>query len=203
MSVQADLEALRTKTLQGLEHINQALFQPANAWPSRYLLLLVLAALVFQVLHPIIMGDTDMWYHLSGGRLFWVEGKIPDHPYFSFAFADRKWVAYFWGFQALIYPIFDAFGYQGLVITRALLFTASFALIVAYLCAGRPRKANWALVALAIIYLLLLDGRAYQLRPHLVSYTMIPLFLYILEHRRQWLPALPAGWLNSPRLTAT
>lgn len=199
MSVKDDIQALRRKIDRGIGQINQTIFDSSGTLPTRYLILLILAAFVFQLAQPVVMGDTDMWYHLSGGRLFWDQGELPDHPYFSFAFADRKWVAYFWGFQAVIYPVYEAFGYQGLVVCRALLFTAGFGMIAAFVYAGRRDHFNWLLVALAILYLLLMGGRGFQLRPHLVSYAMIPAFLYILEFRRNWLwilPLLTVAWAN-------
>lgn len=176
-----------------------AIFQQPVSKLGWYLIGLVIAGLLFQFAQPIVMGDTDMWYHLSGGRYFWTTGNIPDHPYFSFAFSEREWIAYYWGFQALIYPVFDTFGYQGLVVLRAALFTAGFALVSAFLYQSNDRRVTWVIALVAILYLLILDLRALQLRPHLVSYAMIPLFQFILEHRKKWMPALPvftAIWGN-------
>lgn len=199
MSALSEIHALQQAALNALERASQIAFARPNAWLARYFILLLLAFLAYQLASPVVLGDTDMWYHLAGGRFFWTTGAIPDTPYFSFAFPYREWTSYFWGFQAAIYPVYEALGYQGMVIVRALLFIASLFVVGVFIRRSNNNRWSWAAILLVIGYFLLIEGRAYQLRPHLVSYALIPLFLYILEYRPRWLPALPlltALWAN-------
>ncbi|MCB1864540.1 MAG: tetratricopeptide repeat protein [Chromatiales bacterium] len=181
-----------------IDRFQLAVLRPPPRVLGWYLIALLAFAFAMQLATPIHKGDTDMWYHLSGGRHFWTEGHVPTSAYFSFIAQDRQWVNYFWGFQALIFPIMESFGYGGLSALRGLLYLAGVATIVAFLASG-PRRLNLALALLAIGYIVLLDGRAHQLRPHLVSYFAIALFLLILERRPRWAPALPVVgviWAN-------
>jgi len=171
-----------------------------SRWESGYVVLLLGFVLVYQLASPIVLGDTDMWYHLNGGRYFWEHGEVPTSPFFSFNDPERVWVNYYWGFQALVYQVHAVAGYQGLVILRALLVVAGLVMIWHVIAGFRqPQTAGLALLVLLALYVVLVDGRAYQLRPHLVSYFFIPFFVYVLEHRPRLVALLPpatALWVN-------
>lgn len=169
-------------------------------WVTVYPAALLLFALVVQLKSPIVLGDTDMWYHLNGGRFFWTEGRPPDFPFFSFNAADREWVNYYWGFQAIVYQVHATWGYLGLVVVRSALAFLGLLGVWRFIAGYRTAAASpvW-LLGLFALFVILMDGRAYQLRPHLVSYALIPAFLYVLEHRPRYAPLLPLAtvlWVN-------
>ncbi len=173
----------------------------SSRWEGGYVVLLLGFVLVYQIASPIVLGDTDMWYHLNGGRYFWENGEVPTSPFFSFNDPERTWVNYYWGFQALVFKTHEFAGYHGLVVLRAVLVTAGLVMIWRVIAGFRlPETAGLALLALLAIYVILVDGRAYQLRPHLVSYILIPLFIYVLEHRPRLVFVLPFAtvvWVNA------
>ncbi len=167
-----------------------------------YLLLLSACLVAYLIATPVGSGDTDLWYHMNGGRLLWEFDRLPDTPFYSIfdADGDRSWVNYFWGFQALSYLAHDALGYPGLILLRLVLVGVAFAAITAIALRPEDRAAQraWALVLVALVIMVFV-GRAAQIRPHLFSYAMIPLFILILQHHRRWLPALPVltvAWIN-------
>jgi tetratricopeptide (TPR) repeat protein len=172
----------------------------SSRWEGGYVVLLLGFVLIYQLASPIVLGDTDMWYHLNGGRYFWEHGEVPTSPFFSFNEPERAWVNYFWGFQALVYQVYDLAGYQGLIVLRAILVFAALFMIWRVITGFRqPQTAGLALLVLLAFYVVVVDGRAYQLRPHLVSYFFIPTFIYVLEHRPRlvWLlPPATALWAN-------
>jgi hypothetical protein len=172
-----------------------------SRWEGGYVVLLLGFVLVYQLASPIVLGDTDMWYHLNGGRYFWENGEVPTSPFFSFNDPERAWVNYYWGFQALVFKVHELAGYQGLVVLRALLVFAGLVMIWRVIAGFRqPQTAGLALLVLLALYVVLVDGRAYQLRPHLVSYFFIPLFIYVLEHRPRlafMLPLATVVWVNA------
>ena len=153
--------------------------------------LLIAGFILYMFLMPIRMGDTDMWYHLNGGRFFWESGTVPNTAFFSFIEPTKEWINYFWGFQALIFKIFDISGYSGLAITRTLL--AIFTVGMFWLILKKEQTPKNALLFFILIaaILVIYEGRAYQLRPHLFSYLFILIFFYILEYRPKLAPALP------------
>lgn len=173
----------------------------SSRWEGGYVAFLLGFVLVYQLASPIVLGDTDMWYHLNGGRYFWEHGEVPTSPFFSFNDPERVWVNYYWGFQALVFKVHELAGYQGLVVLRALLVLAGLVMIWRVIAGfRRPDTAGLALLVLLAIYVVLVDGRAYQLRPHLVSYFLIPLFIYVLEHRPRLVFLLPFAtvlWINT------
>lgn len=167
---------------------------------SYYVFALFALTLAFLFAMPVGSADTDLWYHLNGGRLLWEFSEFPDSAFYSFMDTARSWTNYFWGFQALSYQVHHYFGYEGLILLRVLLVGAAFVSISAILI--RPQdgltQRTWALMLLVLV-LLVLVGRTAQIRPHLVSYCMITLFLLILERRPNWLPTLPVLtviWVN-------
>ena len=104
-----------------------------------YAVLLIGGGLLFQLSYPITLLDSDMWYHLDGGRWFWQQGSVPNHSFFSFIEPERVFVNYYWGFQALIAGIYEFGGYYGLLVLRALIFTLTTVLAYRYIIEQRSR----------------------------------------------------------------
>ncbi len=94
-----------------------------------YQVLVLLSFIIYFFSMPIKMGDTDMWYHLNGGRYFWEHMTIPNTSFFSFIDPPREWINYFWGFQALIFKIYENVDYFGLLLLRALLSSATLIMV--------------------------------------------------------------------------
>ena len=173
-----------------------------NSWMHWYVWILVAYGIAFHLAYPIVMADTDMWFHLSGGRQFWENMQVPvTTAHFSFIEPVREWTNYIWGFQATIFKIYELAGYQGLIIFRALLFGINIVIIYKFLFAhARSKKVAIYLIALLVAYFLLLHARSLQVRPHMISYLFIPVFLYILEYRPRWvfiLPPVTVIWANT------
>jgi len=155
------------------------------------LCLMIAAVALYQLSLPIAMGDTDMWFHLNGGRYFFEQGKVPSSDFYT-PHDEATWFNYYWGFQVLLYWVHSHFGYQGLLFLRAALVIASVSIIamviMSNLSGSRQRWLGLMLFAIAISILIARDN---QLRPHLFSYLLIPSFIYILEFRPRLAPLLP------------
>jgi tetratricopeptide (TPR) repeat protein len=165
-----------------------------------YLVVLVGYILAAKLATPIYRTDTDMWYHLNGGRYFWTNGEVPSTTFFSFLEPQREWVNYFWGFQAIIYQIYDLSGYQGLVVFRAIIFTLTVVMIMAYIFSDRKaRESPGLFLVLLGLLVVIFEARTLGVRPHIFSYLLIVVFLYILEIRPKLVPLLPVLmvlWVN-------
>ena len=162
--------------------------------------LLILAGLAFQLSFPIALSDSDMWYHMSGGRWFWEHLTIPDTAFFSFLDPDRSFVNYYWGFQALVAKVYEAGEYYGLLGLRSALFFLTTFVAYRYIIeAHNTDRSIVPFILLFIGYFMFIEGRVPNLRPHLFSHLFILLYLYILEYRPKWsiaLPVLTAAWVN-------
>lgn len=169
-----------------------------------YFLLYVIILSVYCVYNlfrwPITAGDTDLWYHLNGGRYFFDTLSIPKDSFFSFVVPSRKWLDYYWLFQILVYKIHEYSGYYGLICLRALLFMGLMFFVFRYLTQEIYKKRAYFAVALvSSLYLLFLLSRYGMIRPHMFSYFFIVLFLYVLDYRRKMAPVLPLvalAWVN-------
>jgi hypothetical protein len=166
-----------------------------------FCLCLLAAALYHLAIWPIAGTDTDLWYHLNGGRYFCETGSVSRTSFFSFIIPERPWTNYYWLFQVVLFRIFLWSGYTGLIFFRTLLFCATLLTLLFYLCRGK--KEGDALLyssILFVFYVLLFLPRSLPVRPHLFSYLFIVIFLYILEFKprgaRWLLPPLAALWSN-------
>jgi hypothetical protein len=73
-------------------------------------LFLLAAGFYYLANWPITATDTDLWYHLNGGRYFCETGSVARTSFFSFIEPQRAWVDYYWLFQVLAYQIFSLSG---------------------------------------------------------------------------------------------
>jgi len=149
---------------------------------------------------PIMVTDTDTWYHLNGGRYLVEHGTIPRESFFSFISPPRPWTAYYWLFQALLYGLYTWWGYYGLIALRTTILLAALFTIWKFLFHGRaPRGAVSWLAFVFVCYSLVLAVRYLNVRPQMFTYLFIVLFVFILEchPRRAWLlPLLAVLWCN-------
>lgn len=149
---------------------------------------------------PIVMYDSDLWYHLTGGRYFWQNGTIAHDAFFSYITPPKSWYNYYWLFQAVIYKIFEWAGYYGLVVLRCLLYFLT-ALFISLFFLHRSENRAELLIGLSLFVCctIVILNRELLVRPHLFSYLFIVVFLYILEYRRDkvWLlPLVGVLWSN-------
>jgi len=149
---------------------------------------------------PIVGYDTDLWYHLSGGRYFWQTGTIAGDAFFSYIVPPKSWYDYYWLFQALVYKLYQWTGYEGLVGLRCLLYVLTTLFICLFFLDRDTYRTKQVIVLFFFIcYPIALIFRELLVRPHLFSYLFIVVFLYILEMKRDkiWLlPILGILWCN-------
>ncbi|HVN23247.1 MAG TPA: hypothetical protein VMT71_04710 [Syntrophorhabdales bacterium] len=164
-------------------------------------LVLIAACFYYLARWPISATDTDLWYHLNGGRYIFETGTIAKTSFFSFIEPQRVWVDYYWLFQLLVYRLFSWSGYGCLILFRALLSAATLVLLFFYFFRHqKEREAVFYYTLLFVFYVLLFLPRSLPVRPHLLSYLFIIFFLYVLELKRVkvlWL-LVPAAvlWVN-------
>ena len=170
---------------------------------SRELALLYLAAL-FGVIAigaarwPIVAVDTDVWYHLNAGRQIVAERGIPHSAFFSFLRPSPAWLDYSWLSQLGLYAAHGLGGPLAIVWLRGAFALATLGFALAVLRAGNAREnLPYAAFAFTLAGLYVLE-RFTAIRPHVASYLLIAVFLYLLESRRALLalPLLAIVWVN-------
>lgn len=166
-----------------------------------YCLLLLAVGVCYLATWPVAATDTDLWYHLAGGRYFIETGSVAGTSFFSFITPERVWVNYYWAFQVLVHRVFEWSGYAGLIFFRTILSCATLLTVLLFLFNGKKEPGTRLYYTLLFVfYVLLFLPRSLPVRPHLFSYLLIVVFLCVLELGPRWawylLPLLGAFWAN-------
>jgi tetratricopeptide (TPR) repeat protein len=177
--------------------VNQACGRRASGW----LLTALLTAIAF-LLGCYEMADSDIWWHLSGGRWILEHGRVPHLDPFTFGSEDRVWVDIHWGFQVLMSGVYRWGGVAGLILA------AASAAGLTFVVAVTARRREWpiALGLLCWVPALILMSWRFDPRPEIFTLLYIACFLAILWRVDQrpalvWiLPLLQIAWVNSQGL---
>ena len=180
--------------------------EPAPAWLFPIVAALALLALFSMFTAPV--ADNDTWFHLRTGAYIVQNHKLPDpdpfswttylgQPTYSGEAATRDLnIKHEWGAQVLLYLVYAAGGFPGMVLFRACCLTFFSGMVgwVIWLRTGRFYLSVAATMAAGMI-----ARSAAADRPYLVTYALMALTLWILERRRPlWLlPPLFVVWANA------
>lgn len=165
----------------------------------------VLAALslmyaIYLLSLSIQYNDSDLWYHLTGGRYLLSEGVLYNPYVNSYLSPPEPFTNYFWGFQLSMYLIWSVAGEIGLIAIKALCFLTAGFFVARIVVQDQPfRNSSFLQILVIAAALGLLASRGFSLRPHVLSYVFIPIFIYVLTHRPNlgWvLPILTVIWAN-------
>lgn len=171
-----------------------------NNFLTPLVILFLLIAGYFFLSWPIVAYDTDLWYHLSGGRYFAEHHAVAKDAYFSYVSPPKSWYNYYWLFQIIVYAVYSFFDYYGLIILRCVLYLATIYLIYCFLVKNDDSKSRWIIsITVFLCISMALTQRELLVRPHLFSYFFIVLFLYVLEKKPEkacLLPVIGILWSN-------
>lgn len=159
---------------------------------------------LFFLIYPIRPFDTDLWYHLSGGRYFFANLKIPSSAYYSFVTPEKTWYDYYWLFQVIAFSFYKIGGYYGLIFLRFLLFASTAFMICRIYTARQEDSFNLAVLVFLPLCIFTLMPRELNLRPHSFSYMFYALFLYVIHRapgKIRFLPAAAVIWGNTHGIT--
>jgi Tfp pilus assembly protein PilF len=181
--------------------LTQALAAPRwTVFVALHLTGLLVLLLYIAARTPIVALDFDLWYHLGHGRYIIANGELPTTSYFSFLTPSRAWVDYYWLFQVLVYSVFEQAGYYGLLVVRTSLLCGYLLAVGGYLLRGTRSRPE--LLWLAFLFGLYAShgiNRYMNLRPHTISYLILPLILLLIEMGSRWVylvPPLALVWVN-------
>lgn len=184
--------------MAGLPSIDLTMHGRSIATGFVYTLFLFFTAYLLSL--SIQYTDSDLWYHLAGGRYFFEEGRLYNPFVLSFLAEPREFINYFWGFQVLTFATWSALAEPGLILLKAAFFLGSGYFTAKILLQDRPVVEARFLHLFAIALVIgILCARGLALRPHLASYLFIPVFIYILSCRPKLCPLLPfltVLWVN-------
>ncbi len=147
--------------------------------------------------------DEDSWWHLAVGKEIIHTGKIPDRDPFSQLGLEepRRWIAYSWLYELVLYGFYSLFGLSGIILFRVLLVNSVLFCWSRLFLRGEKESILYLLVyaGLTASYLLLMSERSWHFTILFTSIT-----LYVIEQLHQgrswknylWLPGIYILWAN-------
>lgn len=143
--------------------------------------------------------DSDTWWHLRAGQWMVENRALMQVDSFSFTRAGTAWQYPGLWIEILFYGLYQAFGLGGLNLWTTLMVTATFAFLWPSL------SGNVFLRAFVMIFAALVSAIHWAARPHLITFMLAAVFLWLLENYRwgrgqtriRWLPVLMVIWVNS------
>ena len=102
----------------------------ARLRPLQLLTLTALLATVvwYSMILKLCVSDLDLWWHLKVGDWIFEHRSFPHTGIFSRTAANRPWIAYSWGYEALLSRAYHWFGLTGMglfgvILTLAVAYT--------------------------------------------------------------------------------
>lgn len=134
------------------------------------------------------LGMVDLAYHLRAGAAILEEG-IPRSDSYTFTVVGDSWLDQQWGAQALLRLVYDAGGFELLVVVRALLAGTAFAFVF-LACRGRGASPRTSAILTILGFLVAVPTMA--LRPQLLALPLFAVALWSVatrgtHPRRVWL----------------
>jgi len=144
--------------------------------------------------------DSDFWWQLRTGQWIIEQGRIPHQDSYSYTAAGQPWIAHSWLADVGMYLLYHYAGPFSLHPLRALLHTASFALLFILVWQRWPRLGP-AMGLLLVAFVA--SARFWLTRPNSLSLAFCIAYLYLwhlYKYRgrdRLWLlPLLMLLWAN-------
>lgn len=139
--------------------------------------------------------NSDLWLHLSAGRLIAAGQYQFGVDPFSFTTEGVYWANHAWLFDLILYHLYQTLGGPALVIAKALLATV---LALVLLSIRRPGQSFWLPGTMTALSLLAMSPRLLLL-PTVVSYLFLAITLCVLYRRDSTDNSDPSTGLFSPR----
>lgn len=162
---------------------------------------LIAVALLFLSLSIQAIWGQDIWWQLGVGRWITENGRLPDRDVFSYTAADAEWIELRWLYCVLAYYGWQVGGPNLLILCQVLILAAAYLIVAA---AARRTLSSLPVVLTFVLGICAASGR-FVVRPELVSFLFIPIYLFLLEsaargnaRRTIWLlPLLQVLWVNT------
>ncbi len=134
----------------------RASFAPAGIAAAVGPLLLIFAATCsfYVVIAPLLLGHTDLGWHLAAGDLIRSEGRVPAHDPWSYTAGATRWYNHTWLWDSLASLLFQFGGFTALILATIALGGVIAASLGAICLAGNatPIATSLAVICACILY---------------------------------------------------
>jgi hypothetical protein len=140
--------------------------------------------------------DPDVWWHLRTGQLILQTHAVFHTDPYSYTRFGQPWVDHEWLSQVLIFSLYRAAGWSGLIVGFAAVIAAAF-LLVFLRCPGRPYVAGGIILLGAFA-----SAPSWGVRPQMLTLLLASVLLLILDRSYEnpkllwWTPPLMLLWVN-------
>jgi hypothetical protein len=142
--------------------------------------------------------DPDLWWHLQAGQDIVQSQSIPKVDSYSFTKLGSEWVAHEWLSEAVMFFIYRASGWGGLLFIFSVLITVTLYLTYRR-CEGKPYVA-----ALAILLAAGSASPLFGIRPQMITLLLVTVFIGLLTRyaddgqgkRLWWMAPIMVLWVN-------
>ncbi len=169
---------------------------PASRWGYRLDVLLIALVPVFAFLAgSFVARNSDWWMHCATGRMIAAGDYHFGTDPFAYTTTGRYWANHAWLFDLGFYLLFQTFGGDAVVVTKALVVAVTAGLMF---FAARNRGPVWLTVGCVLCAVLAMSPRL-VLQPTVVSLLLLAACLACLRYGGRGLvvvPALTALWVN-------
>jgi hypothetical protein len=155
---------------------------------TRRVLVFILALGLFTMAARGI-ADPDVWWHLRTGELMLQNHSLFHTDPYSFTRFGQPWINHEWLSEVLLFSLYRATGFGGLIVAFAAVISATF-LLIFLRSPGRPYLA-----AVMTLWGALASTSTWGVRPQMLSLLLASIFLLLLE-RSEWRPKVL--WWTAP-----
>lgn len=127
------------------------------------------------------LGDPDTLWHVTVGADIWKSGRLPHVDEYSHSFAGEPWIAKEWLSQVILFAVYAAGGWNGVVIFCL----ALTAIVVAQIYAALSGLIRPTYAAAATACITAMISTVFLARPHLVVMPVMLAFVFTLISRAQ------------------
>ena len=121
--------------------------------------------------------DLDLWLHLKMGKVISEHQTVPTSDMLSCTIAGKPWVNHEWLFQVVIYKIWHAWGFDGLINMQIWVVLLTF-LILMFVAYSKDRQL---LAAFFLLLVLLVYQTRFTIRPDIFSLLFFVSYVWILS----------------------
>ena len=142
--------------------------------------------------------DPDLWWHLQAGQDIVLTKTIPHVDIYSFTKAGSEWVTHEWLSEVLIYGIYRATGWGGLLFIFSGLVTLGLYIIYRR-SEGKPYVA-----AMAVLLAAASSSPLFGIRPQMITFLFASIYIALLSRYERdgrsrslwWMAPMMLLWVN-------
>jgi hypothetical protein len=174
---------------------------PMLATFGPYIFVIAATCSYYVAIAPLLLGHTDLGWHLAAGDLIRSQGSVPAHDSWSFTAGQTPWINHSWLWDVVASLLFQYGHFTALILVTIVLGGAIAAGLTAICLASgaSPIATSMAVISACILYPTFAVPDVFlAASPNITTLLFCVIFYGVcLQRRHLWLaPASMAVWVN-------